>query len=112
LSEGQVLEQRAFTLLMALPGVVRVTAVRAQGVLKHFVVTRIFPRSDPAAFWRLARLWPFNTAELDLVSGSTRVDFLVRADEVSRFCAVLGGVGRGLEDETAKGGGNVQAVAK
>lgn len=88
--ERAVSEQEAVALLMALPGVVRVAAVRAQGALKHFVVSRVFPGLDPAAFCRVAGLWPFGTVEADVASRSTRADFLVRPEEVGRFLAVLG----------------------
>lgn len=88
----QVTEEVAFAVLLALPGVSGVGAVRSQGNVKHYTVSYVFKnggRLDPQVLERLTGVWPFGAVEADPARGTARVEFLVRPDEVAAFSAKM-----------------------
>lgn len=90
-----VRDENAFSVLLSLPGVDGVSAVRSQGAVKHYNVFYAFKNGrefDPQVLERLTEAWPFGTVKADPNRGMVRVEFLVRPDEVAAFSAKMAGV--------------------
>ncbi|MGB9849146.1 MAG: hypothetical protein ACPLSY_04890 [Moorellaceae bacterium] len=102
-----VREEHIFALLMRLPGVFRVNAVRSQGSIKHFNVTYVFGkmRFDDGTLLALSKIWPFCNVQADPSNESIAIEFLVRPEEADSFRARVGSVLARLLDRVHREGG-------
>lgn len=87
-------EEQTFALLMRLPGVFRVKAVKSQGNVKYFNVTYVFRkmRFDDGTLFALIKIWPFCNVQANSLNGSIAIEFLVRPEEADSFRIKVGGI--------------------
>lgn len=82
---GYKVSDKTFALLMNLPAVQKVSAVTVNGSVKHYNVQ--VKLQGKGAEGELVKLWPFGNVSTD--GESAVADYIVRPEEVEKFCSRL-----------------------